>query len=294
MRKPGKNLAASLRARLLAHAKAHGQPFDLVLTRFVLERFLYRLGKSPHRDRYVLKGAMLLSTAMQDPYRPTRDLDLLGFGDPDPETIARHVREICIVEADDGVSFDLDRLSIDTIRPQNEYGGLRIRTLAIIDGAKVPVLVDIGFGDAVEPGVVDCEFPSLLGLPTPILRAYSFETVIAEKFQAMVALGHANTRLKDYYDVWALIQLRKFEDDRLVCAIAATFERRRTALPADEPDALSPSFAADPAKQRQWAAFVRDVALEPGSLPEIVEALSTFLLPLARAAGESPLRKAHS
>ena len=249
------NIGASVRARLLSLSRASGQSFDLILTRFALERLLFRLGKSAHADRFVLKGAMLLMTWFHDPYRGTRDLDLLGFGDPDPDAMLAVFREILEQDADDGVQFDGGALRVDRIREELEYGGLRLRTTAEISGAKIKVAIDIGFGDAVEPNAEVVDYPSMLDLPAPRLRAYARETVIAEKFQAMVALGLANTRMKDFYDIWILSRSFVFEDDRLPRAIAATFARRGTPIPVELPDALSPVFAADAKKQQQWRAM---------------------------------------
>jgi predicted nucleotidyltransferase component of viral defense system len=284
MRKPVQNLGASVRARLLNLAKERNQPFEILLTRYALERLLYRLGSSKYRERFVLKGAMLVRTWVDDPYRPTRDLDLLGFGDSDPDAIIGVFREICTLKADDAVVFDIDGLAVDRIRDDAQYGGLRIKTTATVDGAKVRVLVDIGFGDAVEPGLTEIELSVLLNQPVPRLRAYPYETVVAEKFQAMVMLGRANSRMKDFYDVWMLARSYDFEGDRLARAVAATFARRKTEIPADRPDALTPAFAEDPTKQQQWTAFVKDVAVTPASLAEVIEDLAAFLMPHAEEA----------
>jgi predicted nucleotidyltransferase component of viral defense system len=284
MRKPVQNLGASVRARLLNLAKERNQPFEILLTRYALERLLYRLGSSKYRERFVLKGAMLVRTWVDDPYRPTRDLDLLGFGDSDPDAIIGVFREICTLKADDAVVFDIDGLAVDRIRDDAQYGGLRIKTTATVDGAKVRVLVDIGFGDAVEPGLTEIELSVLLNQPVPRLRAYPYETVVAEKFQAMVMLGRANSRMKDFYDVWMLARSYDFEGDRLARAVAATFARRKTEIPADRPDALTPAFAEDPTKQQQWSAFVKDVAVTPASLAEVIEDLAAFLMPHAEEA----------
>jgi predicted nucleotidyltransferase component of viral defense system len=284
MRKPVRNIGASIRARLLNLAKERNQPFDLLLTRFALERFLYRLSTSKYRNRFVLKGAMLTTTWFDDPHRPTRDLDLLGFGDPDPEATLGVFREICAVKADDAVAFDIDGLSIDLIRDEAEYRGLRIKAYAVVDGARVRVIIDIGFGDAIEPGLTETDLPVLLDLPAPRLRAYARETVIAEKFQAMVALGRANSRMKDFYDIWLLSQTYEFKDDKLARAISATFERRNTAIPAGRPDALSQVFAEDSTKVQQWAAFVDNVDVKPGSLATVVADLAGFLMPHAEKA----------
>ncbi|MBX5086723.1 nucleotidyl transferase AbiEii/AbiGii toxin family protein [Rhizobium lentis] len=287
MAKELKNIGASVRARLLQLAKASGQSFDLVLTRFALERLLFRLGQSPHADRFVLKGAMLMMSWFEDPHRGTRDLDLLGFGDPEPEAMLATFREILTLDGGDGVEFDTDALRVDRIREELEYGGLRLRTTASISGARIALTIDIGFGDAMEPGAEMLDYPSMLAFPAPRLRAYARETVIAEKFQAMVVLGRANSRMKDFYDIWILSRSFDFAGDRLARAIAATFARRETAIPVDLPDALTPAFANDEQKQRQWNAFVRDVSANPGSLGDVLGSLAEFLMPHAVQAGAS-------
>lgn len=293
--KKPRDVGASVRARLLNLARQKGQALDLLLTRYAIERLLHRLSISPHRDRFVLKGAMLMTTWFDDPHRPTRDVDLLGYGDPAPEPMLATFREICAIALDDGIAFDVDGLRVELIREELDYGGLRLRTSAQLSGARITVVIDIGFGDAIEPGLEEVELPVLLDLPQPKLRAYARETVIAEKFQAMIALGLANSRMKDFYDVWVLSRAYEFDEERLARAIAATFERRGTALPADVPEALSAKFANDTAKQRQWQAFVRDLGIDVPGLGEVVSALAAFLLPHARhasglAAGKSPAK----
>jgi predicted nucleotidyltransferase component of viral defense system len=285
MRKPIQNIGASIRARLLNLSKERNQPFELLLIRYTLERLLYRLSTSAHRDKFVLKGAMLMRHWLDDPHRPTRDLDLLGFGDSDPELALNIFREICAIKADDAVAFDTGKLVVDRMREESGYSGLRLKTHAIVDGARV--VVDIGYGDATEPGLNVIELPVLLDQPAPTLKAYPYETVIAEKFQAMVGLGLANTRLKDFYDIWILAQTYDFKDDRLAQAIAATFVRRKTDIPTELPDGLTPAFANDPAKQQQWTEFVEEVAVNPGSLADVVGSLAAFLMPLARLAAET-------
>jgi predicted nucleotidyltransferase component of viral defense system len=258
------NVGASVRQRLLNLAHARGQPMDLLLTRYALERLLHRLSLSPHRERFVLKGAMLLVTWFDEPHRATRDVDLLGFGDAAAEALLDTFREIMAIQVDDGIAFDLKGLRIEAIREEVEYGGSRLRTSAAMAGARIPIVVDIGFGDAIEPAAQDINLPVLLNMPSPFLRAYPPETVIAEKLHAMVVLGMANSRMKDYYDVWMLTGAFEIDSERLRRAIAATFARRDTGIPADVPDGLGDSFAADPGKQRQWDAFARNLA---GSVP---------------------------
>ena len=278
MGKAKQNVAASVRARLQNLSRETRQIFDLILTRYTLERLLYRLSASVYAERFVRKGAMLLTSWFEDPHRATRDLDLLGFGDPSQDAMLAAFREILAVVVDDGVEFDLHALRVDQIREQLEYGGQRLRTTASISGARIAVIVDVGFGDAFEPGVEVIDYPSLLDFPRPRLRAYARETVIAEKFQAMVVLGRANSRMKDFYDVWLLSQSFPFDDGRLARAIAATFKRRGSAIPVELPDALTSAFAEDTQKQLQWRAFVENVAINPGTLDEVIATISTFLM----------------
>ncbi|HXR35379.1 MAG TPA: nucleotidyl transferase AbiEii/AbiGii toxin family protein [Candidatus Binataceae bacterium] len=286
MARQTRDVGASVRSRLLALARTKKQSFDLVLTRYVLERLLFRLSESSHRSRFVLKGAVLITTWFPDAYRPTRDLNLLAFSDPSEESILAVFREVCAMRADDGIAFDVHGLHVERIREAVENGGLRLRTTANLSRARISIVVDIGFGDAVEPGLQEIEFPVLLGQPAPRLLAYPRETVVAEKFQAMVYLGRATSRMKDFYDVWALSKAYEFDEDRLTRAIAATFERRQTEIPVEVPDALTPAFANDPTKRRQWNAFVKDLAASPGSLEGVVSELAAFLMPFAvRAKG---------
>jgi predicted nucleotidyltransferase component of viral defense system len=227
---------------------------------------------------------MLMTTWFDDPHRPTRDIDLLGFVDPRPDEMLKMFREICSVEENDGVQFDVDKLEVTANREDLAYGGLRLQTYAIISGARLRIVIDIGFGDSVEPGVEELELPVLLDQPRPSLRAYARETVVAEKFQAMVMIGQANSRLKDYYDLWLLARSYEFDADRLAEAIAATFKRRGTAIPSEIPDGLKPEFYEDRAKTAQWRAFIEDVAVDPGSLADVAAVLIDFLMPAARAA----------
>lgn len=279
-----KNTGASVRARLLNISRDKGLLFELVLTRYAVERLLYRLANSPHADRFVLKGAMLLMTWFEEPFRGTRDLDLLGHGDRAPEAILAIFREILAIDEPDGVNFDAEGARIDRIREDTEYGGVRIRTTAEIDGARIPVSVDVGFGDATEPAVEMLDYPILLDMPAPRLRGYARETVVAEKFQAIVILGQANSRVKDYYDLWVMRRYFTFDEDRLASAIAATFARRSTAIPSQTPDGLTQAFAEDPQKQAQWERFKKDVTIDPGSLSDVVAALEPFLMQSAGAA----------
>ncbi|WP_114227205.1 MULTISPECIES: nucleotidyl transferase AbiEii/AbiGii toxin family protein [Sphingomonas] len=283
MAKDIKDVGTSVRARLLSLSRKTGQANELLLTRYALERLLYRMGMTEHASRFVLKGAMLMTTWFDDPHRPTRDIDLLCFGDPRPDEMLQVFREICSIQEKDGVEFDVDSLGVTANREDLAYGGLRLQTYATISGARLRIIIDIGFGDSTEPGLEELELPVLLDQPQPHLRAYARETVVAEKFQAMVMLGQANSRLKDYYDLWLLARSYEFDPHRLAGAIAATFRRRGTPIPTDVPDGLKREFYEDRAKTSQWRAFVDDVAVDPGSLADVAAALSDFLMPAARA-----------
>lgn len=291
MGKASRDIGASVRARLMNLARERGQVFDLLLTRYALERLLYRLSISQHRSRFALKGAMLVTTWFDDPHRPTRDLDLLGFGDPSSETIRAVWKEICAIDAEDGIKFDGEALRVRPIREELEYGGLRLQTTATLAGARIHVTVDIGFGDAIEPGLEEIDFPVLLDLPVPHLRAYARETVIAEKFQAMVALGRANSRMKDFYDVWVLSKTHQFDRTRLAQAIAATFKRRGTEVPETLPDAFTPEFFGDEGKLRQWSAFIRDLSTATPELETVLSEIAAFIGPFAGEARALMRRK---
>ena len=250
-------LARSLQARLARHARSIGVDPNLVLTRYAVERFLYRLSRSPYAERFVLKGALLLLVWLGEALRPTRDADLLGFGDFSDEELVNIFREICEtpVEAD-GMAYAGDSVRVEPIRADDNYGGQRVILQARMGAARLTVQVDIGIGDAVTPAPEWLEYPSLLDLPRPRLRAYPRETVIAEKLHAMEYLGLRNSRMKDYFDVHALLREGMVDEAQLAAAIAATFARRQTDLPDGLPQGLGDGFASDEAKKDQWQQFL--------------------------------------
>ncbi|KAF0096532.1 MAG: hypothetical protein FD144_5849 [Rhodospirillaceae bacterium] len=277
-----RNVAASVRARLTQRARDRQENVQLALIRYAIERLLYRLGLSSHREEFVLKGAMLFSLWAPTPYRSTGDLDLLGFGDPTPERIVSVFRDICLLAAaDDGVAFKPETIQAHVARLEEEYSGIRLTLDADIAGARLPLQIDIGFGDIVTPGVQDIDYPSLLDMPLPHLRAYPPETVVAEKLQALVALGLLNSRMKDFFDLWAISETFAFAGSTLAHAIQATFERRATAIPLQAPIALTEIFSSDPTKQAQWRGFLRRtaIALAPAPLPDLLHRISDFVMP---------------
>lgn len=284
--KPTKDIRASVRQRLLNLARAEGEEYQLVLSRYARERFLYRLAQSEHRDRFVLKGAMLFLVWQGELHRVTRDLDLLGYGTAEEDALCEVARGICTVSVpDDGVTFETESVKAERIRGGQEYEGIRVRVTSRLGSAVVPLQVDVGFGDAVTPAARIEMFPTLLDFEAPQVRVYPRETVVAEKFQAMVQLGIANSRMKDYYDLAYLAGAFTFDGDTLRQAIQRTFERRRTLLPVEPPVALSKSFAADAAKQRQWRAFLKKSRLSGSGLETVVGLLLKFLMSPALAAG---------
>jgi hypothetical protein len=279
-----KNLAASVRQRLMNVAQADKEDFQYVLMRYGLERFLYRLSKSKDAGRFVLKGAMLFQLWSDAPHRPTRDLDLLATGAPSITDFEATFRQICEQPVeDDGLIFDAADIHGEAIKEEDEYQGIRMRGQARLGNVRIPLQIDIGFGDAVTPGPVQIEYPTLLNSSAPMLLAYNRETVIAEKFQAMVLLGIANSRMKDFFDLWLLASQFQFEGTTLADAIQATFERRMTELPSGIPLALSPEFSSDPNKQLQWRAFLRKAGLPGVELTTVVELLQRFLMPMIEA-----------
>lgn len=272
------DLAASVRARLLNIAKAEQTDFNSVLVRYALERFLYRLGQSAHADHFVLKGAMLFNLWYAMPHRPTRDVDLLGFGSSDLASIAQAFREIVTVTADDGIVFDAASVRVEEIRKNAGYAGARVIVSAELARARCKTQIDVGFGDAVTPGPVDAVYPVLLAdFAAPRLRTYPVYTVVAEKLHAMVLLGMTNSRLKDYLDLSVLLEREVLNPATLATAIAATFTRRGTALPTALPMGLSDEFANDPSRQALWVAFLKKNALPAVPLISVVTTLRATL-----------------
>lgn len=267
-------LARSVQVRLARHAKVIGVDPNLVLTRYGVERFLYRLSRSRHAEHFVLKGALLLLAWLGETLRPTRDVDLLGFGELTDGELLAIFREVCSVAVEpDAVTFDAASAKVAPIREDDAYGGRRVTVRGRIGTARVAVQVDIGIGDAVTPAPEWLDYPSLLDFPSPRLRAYPRETVLAEKLHAMVLLGTRNSRMKDYFDVLALLRDGRQDEALLARAIAATFMRRRTALPEGVPVGLSDLFSGDPERQAQWRAFLAKNRLRGPALAEVVEEL---------------------
>lgn len=283
-----RNLSASVHQRLLNIARQQHLPFQRVIGQYAVERLLYRLSQSLHRERFILKGAMLFLLWKDALHRPTRDLDLLGQGEDGRERLEVVFRDLCGTPVEeDGLRFLPDSVSSQEIREEEVYGGIRVKLLAMLGEARIALQVDIGFGDAVTPPAQEADFPTLLPFPTPRLRVYPREAVIAEKYQAMVAMGMPNSRMKDFYDLWTLACEFSFSGSTLCQAIAATFARRRTPLPEETPTALMPMFTEDAGKQGQWQGFLSKSELNPLQLAEVTALLRDFLMPATQAIVEA-------
>jgi hypothetical protein len=285
MKKNG--IAKSIHQRLLNVRDKTGENFNSILVRYGLERLLYRIMLSNHSDVFVLKGAMLFTLWHEVPGRPTRDIDLLGLGNPTNQQLKQLFSDTCnVVFDDDGLRFDADSIRTEDIRDDQEYFGTRIRLSAFLGNARIPLQIDVGFGDALTPAPQEIEYPTILDLPAPRLRAYHPLTVIAEKVNAMVVHGIMNSRMKDFYDVYILLNHMNINDDLLAQAIKATFNRRKIELPEQMPVALSKDFLEDGTKEIQWKAFLNrsnlsDIKL---TLSEIVEYLRQRLWPVIQKA----------
>lgn len=284
------NLPASVQARLQNHARATKRPFQELLQYYAMERFLYRLSTTPHRARFVLKGALMLHVWEAPLARATKDLDFLGRLDNATENLERVIREVCTADVEpDGVVFDPASVRSERIKEEADYHGVRVRFVGLLGRARVTMQVDVGFGDVVTPGEQVITYPALLDFPAPVLSGYPRETVIAEKFHAMVYLQTLNSRMKDFYDVWLLASQFAFEGALLARAITATFAHRETAIDV-APIALTPAFTEQASTLAQWSAFRRKLPNTecPEKLADIVPFLGDFLLPIAGAcaAGE--------
>ena len=275
------NVAASISQKLLNRSRENKEDFQLVLTRYALERLLYRLSQSKYANEFILKGALLFLVWTDEPYRPTRNLDLLGFGESSTSQLTTVFRTLCNMKQDDGLVFEAETISAEEIRGQQEYDGIRVTLTVHLGQASIPLQIDVRFGDVVTPRPEQAEFPTILDMPPPSILTYSKDSVIAEKYEAIVRLGIANSRMKDFCDVWMLSETFSFNGATLVEAIESTFARRKTDLPMGEPVALTSDFARDMVKQTQWTAFVNRsrLSVSVGMLDSITTSIRAFLLP---------------
>ncbi len=285
MRSATEGWPRSVHTRLIGLAKEKGLDPNLILTRYGVERFLYRLSRSAHSERFILKGALLLLAWLGETVRPTRDADLLGLGDLSNDALLSIFGEVCRQSVeDDGLVFDPNSIAISDIRGQDRYGGKRVTLMGHLGSGRVRIQVDIGIGDVVEPAAEWMDYPTLLNFPPPRLRAYPPETVVAEKLHAMVTLGAANSRMKDLYDIYLLSESREFQRARLSRAVAATFRRRVTSISEAAPVALSREFLRE-SRVAQWRAFLDRNGIEDApDLEQVMARLAQFLLPILQDA----------
>ena len=288
MEKSIKNIAASVHHRLLSKARESSRPFNELLQHFAIERFIYRLSRNPHADRFILKGALMFWAWSGPVSRTTMDIDLLGKIDNRIEVIVAVMKDVCVmvVEAD-GMSFNTETVTAARITEDAEYEGVRVRIQGGLGNARVSLQIDIGFGDVIVPGPSKVVYPVLLDFPAPELNGYTMESTIAEKFHAMVKLGVLNSRMKDFYDIWMLSCTFDFRGEILTKAVKKTFENRNTSIPI-KPMVFNPSFVNDQAKKIQWQGFVRKAELSdaPKSFEDVVSAIKMFLEPLVVSLAE--------
>ena len=288
-----RDLAASVHRRLLNHARATGRPFNEVLQYYALNRFLYRLSQSRHREHFILKGALMLAAWDAPIARPTRDIDLLGRLPNLPDMVAGAMQDLCDVAVEeDGLVFDAASLSVEQTMEGAHYQGVRVRLMGYLGKARIPMQIDVGFGDALVPAAEEVRLPSVLDLAPATILGYSRESVIAEKLQIMVSLGQVNSRLKDYYDLWLLAKRYSFSGPLLARAVRSTFERRHTPIIFPIP-ALDEAFA-DTARETQWRAFLRRIQMvEPQTLREAIHVIAPFALPVLESIADAESFEAH-
>ena len=288
MTKPVTNVAASVRQRLQNEAKATGRPFQEVFEYYAMERFLYRLSRSAYAGRFVLKGALMFRAWGGLASRPTRDMDFLARMDNTVDAVVPVFREVCEVAVEpDGMAFDAGSVAGVVIKEEADYPGVRVSFVGTLVTSRVSMQADLGFSDVVTPAAVPTAYPVILDFPAPHLAGYTRETVVAEKFEAMVKLGALNSRMKDFYDVWFLARHYEFDGEVLAEAVSRTFSNRKTAV-SQVPFALTPEFALTPGKEGQWKGFVRKGRLTdaPADLATVIRELGVFLLPLAGSVGQ--------
>ncbi|MEA1949848.1 MAG: nucleotidyl transferase AbiEii/AbiGii toxin family protein [Planctomycetota bacterium] len=280
-----KDIATSVRQRLLNNARATDRPFQEVLQYFAMERFLYRLAQSRYADTFVLKGALMLTVWRAPATRPTKDIDLLARMDNNVEAVTAVIRHVCEQDVEpDGLVFDVRSVRGMVIKEEADYEGVRIALLGKLQNARLSMQIDVGFGDVIVPSASIAQYPTILDMAPPKLYGYSRETTVAEKFEALVKLGQLNSRMKDYFDIWLLSRRFDFDGLTLAKAIESTFANRGTTV-AKEPVGLTPAFASDRTKQAQWNAFLRKLRSDLATLDleQVIETMADFLRPVAEA-----------
>jgi len=280
MTKPIKDMAASVRTRLLQKSKEQGKTFDEIMTLYMLERLLYRLSFSQYREQFVLKGGLLLCVLFEDMHRTTKDADLLARQLASQLDIMGDIfRKICSAPYNDGLTFDSDTLQTVRIKEDADYEGVRVNVVCHMGQAKKVLQVDIGFGDVVVPKPQSMKYPTILDMESPEILAYSIESVIAEKFEAMISLARMNSRMKDFFDIYTIS--RQFDlDGRVVYeAIFETFQHRGTVYEKDA-YAFTDEFKTLPEKNLQWKAYMKRSIHQDLQFEDVMDVVKAFLLPV--------------
>ncbi len=279
-----KNMAASVRDKLLQMARQSGKPFQSLLIQYGLERFLYRLSQSSFKDEFILKGGLLLVGMGFPLARTTRDIDFLGLIKRDSASVSAAIQQIGKLELNDGIAYEFNDLNIEVMSDDSEYPGMRLTFTASLGKARFPMQIDVGFGDAIIPAAKEMTFPTLLDMEPPVVKAYSIETIVAEKFEAALDLADLNSRMKDFYDMWILSQTYSFQGIALQESIIATCQRRNTALNSSA-EVFTKEFADNSDKRTQWISFLRKNKMLdiPEDFSVIMEEIQNFLQPIAKA-----------
>ncbi len=278
------NLSASVRQRLLNLSRERREDFQYILTRYGVERFLFRLSQSDYKSKFILKGATLIRIWSGKEFRPTRDIDFLGYGEHSEEELIEIFRNICSIDVEsDGLNFDLDSITVENIRADNEYVGNRIKINSKIENTRIRIQIDLAYGDAVNPSIKKIKYPTLLDFSAPNILTYPPESVVAEKLHALVSLGIVNTRMKDIYDILELSRIFSFNGNKIMTAIKKTFDRRETVIPSDTPIAFTKEFI--DAKNQNWKAFLSRYGLDKDSIlfSDTINELRLFILPILDA-----------
>jgi len=294
MKRKTRNIAATVHQHMLNKAKETGRLFNEILQYFAIERFIYRLSKSPHANKFILKGALMFNVWNTPASRPTKDIDLLGKIDNSDKVILAAMKKACRQKVEpDAMSFDAKTIAATRIMEDATYEGIRVRIQGNLGNARISLQIDISFGDVIIPKSSKIKYPTILDFPHPEMDGYSTESTIAEKFQAMVKLGVLNSRMKDFYDIWLLSRQFDFRGLTLAKAIRTTFENRNTPIPV-QPAVFQDSFAKDRTKESQWQAFLKKVKMDdaPNTFRKAAASITEFLSPVtASLTGKKAFRK---
>jgi len=291
MKRDIKNIEASVKALLQNKARETNRPFAEVLQYYGMERFLYRFSRSKYTDRFVLKGALLFTVWQIPERRTTLDIDFLARYDNRVASIEAVMREVCNVSVDpDGLVFDSKNVQGHKIKEDADYEGVRVKFLGFLERSRIPMQIDVGFGDIVYPKTKVIDYPVILDFPKPHLKGYPPESVISEKFEAMVKLGLLNSRMKDFYDIWLMMRQFNFSGSNLAEALRRTFEHRKTDLPKECPLFAEEIYDEKSDRQTLWKAFLKkgDIKHAPEKLAITAKEIENFLVKPLNA-----VKKAH-